>query len=62
MYKDDLNSYIATFNHLATQAGFGRDAAATVDKFVKGLKYNLVDKILSCDTIPDTMDRSIDAA
>jgi hypothetical protein len=62
MYKDDLDSYIATFNHLATQAGFGREACATINKFAKGLKYNLVDKILSCNNIPETMDGWIDAA
>jgi retrotransposon gag protein len=62
MYKDDLDSYIATFNHLATRVGFGREAAATIDKFAKGLKYDLVNKILSHDNIPETMDRWIDAA
>jgi len=62
MNKDDLDSYIATFNHLATRAGFSRDAAATVDKFARGLKYDLLEKILSRDTPPDTMDGWIDAA
>jgi hypothetical protein len=62
MYKDDLDSYIATFNHLATQAGFGREACATINKFAKGLKYDLVDKILSRNNVPETMDGWIDAA
>jgi hypothetical protein len=62
MYKDNLDSYIATFNHLATRAGFGREACAIINKFTKGLKYDLVNKILSCDNVPETMDGWIDAA
>jgi hypothetical protein len=62
MYKDDLDSYITTFNHLAIQVGFGREAAAIIDKFAKGLKYDLVDKILSHDNILETMNGWIDAA
>jgi hypothetical protein len=33
MNKDDLDGYIATFKHLAKEAGYALDAEGTIDLF-----------------------------
>jgi hypothetical protein len=50
MKGDDLDMYIATFQHLAVKAGFARDAAATVDKFAKRLNPKLLSDIFDKET------------
>ncbi len=62
MQKDDLDNYYSHFQHLATRAGFDRDAHATIDLFAKGLKPQLLQAILNCDNTPNTMDEWIAAA
>ena len=62
MQKDDLDNYYSRFQHLASCAGFDRDARATIDLFAKGLKPQLLQAILNRDTTPTTMDEWIQAA
>jgi hypothetical protein len=63
MKGDDLDTYIATFQHLAIKAGFARDAAATVDKFARGLNSKLLSDIFDKEAVvPTTFDGWVDAA
>ncbi len=62
MQKDNLDNYYSCFQHLATRAGFDRDARATIDLFAKGLKPQLLQAILNCDNTPNMMDEWITAA
>jgi hypothetical protein len=50
MKGQDLDSFIATFKHLATKAGFGLADAATKDLFAKALTHQLLSAILNRDT------------
>ena len=55
--------YIATFQHLAIKAEFARDAAATVDKFARGLNPKLLSDIFDKESqVPTTSNGWIDAA
>ena len=62
MRGDDLDSYIATFKHLAKQAGYALTEAGTVHLFTLGLKDKLMDAILHRDTQPNTFDEWVTAA
>ena len=55
MHKEDLDTYIATFEQLAEEANFERDAQATINLFAKGLKLPLLQAILYRPTTPNTM-------
>jgi hypothetical protein len=56
MYKNDLESYIATFKQLAKDANYGRDASATMHHFVKGLNPKIQEKLLDRDNVPTTIE------
>jgi hypothetical protein len=62
MRGDDLDSYVATFKHLAKQAGYPLAEAGTVHLFALNLKPGLMDSILHRDVQPDTFDEWVDAA
>ncbi len=62
MQKDDLDNYYSRFQHLATHAGFDRNARTTIDLFAKGLKPQLLQAILNRDNTPNMMDEWITAA
>jgi hypothetical protein len=56
MNKDDLDTYIATFKHLAKVAGYTLNEPGTTYLFALGLKQGLMDAILHRDTQPVTLD------
>jgi hypothetical protein len=62
MRKDDLDAYIATFKHLAVQAGYALTEAGTVHLFALGLKRELMNAIMHRDTQPVTFQQWVDAA
>jgi len=57
MHKHDLDTYIATFNHLCREAGYDRTAKGTIHLFAQGLNPAILKSILfSVGAIPVTMD------
>ena len=56
MRADDLDSYVATFKHLAKVAGYTMNEPGTTYLFALGLKPGLMDAILHRDTQPVTLD------
>jgi hypothetical protein len=54
MKQDTLDNYIAEFEHLCTEAGWGRDDAGTLMIFkqglTKGLHKAVLEKTLTCPT------------
>lgn len=54
MRGEDLDSYVATFKHLAKVAGYDLANLGTVHLFAKGLKKNLRIAIMNRDTQPTT--------
>jgi hypothetical protein len=62
MFKDDLDTYIATFKNLAARANYALDAKGTIHLFAQGLSKPLLKAILFRDQIPNTMDNWITAA
>ena len=56
MYKNDIDTYISTFENLASEAGYNRDAKGTIHLFAQGLQANLLRTLLYLPTIPQTMD------
>jgi len=63
MRGDDLDTYIARFQHLANEAGFDVAAAATVSLFSKGLKRQLISDIIDKEAVtPTTFSGWIEAA
>ena len=55
--NDNIDTYISTFRHLAKNAGYLPDAAATIDIFLKHLDQRLLTKILNQETEPNNMAR-----
>jgi hypothetical protein len=62
MYKDDLDTFIATFEYLVEEAGFERDAQATINLFAKKLSEKLLQAITYRQILPTTMDEWQEAA
>jgi hypothetical protein len=63
MKGDDLDAYIARFQHLAHEAGFDMRASATVALFSKGLNRHLISDIMDKEaTTPTTFDEWVTAA
>jgi Retrotransposon gag protein len=62
MNKDDLDTYVATFKHLAKVAGYTMNEPGTTYLFALGLKQGLMDAILHRDTQPVTLDDWINQA
>jgi hypothetical protein len=56
MNKDNLDTYIAMFKHLAKVAGYTMNKPGTTYLFALGLKQGLMDAILHCNTQPVTLD------
>ena len=56
MYKNDIDTYISTFENLASEAGYNRDAKGTIHLFAQGLQPNLLCTLLYLPAIPQTMD------
>jgi hypothetical protein len=56
MNKDNLDTYVATFKHLAKVAGYTMNEPRTTYLFALGLKQELMDAILHRDTQPMTLD------
>ena len=62
MKPGDLDSYISSFKHLRTRAGWGADDAGTIMLFKKGLTNGLHRAILEKTTPrPDTLCRWFEA-
>jgi hypothetical protein len=55
MYKDNLDTYIATFEQLTEDAGFEHNAQAAINMFVKGMKTPLLQAVLYRTNVPTTM-------
>jgi len=63
MYRDDLDTYISTFNNLCKQANYDCTAEGTMHIFAQGLKPELLKAILyGQGTIPNTIIQWEDAA
>jgi hypothetical protein len=62
MQGKDLDGYIATFKHLAKEAGYTLDAEGTIQLFAHGLPKGLASAIMYRDSQPSTMDEWITAA
>jgi Retrotransposon gag protein len=62
MNKDDLDTYVATFKHLAKVARYTMNEPGTTYLFALGLKQGLMGAILHRDTQPDTLDEWITQA
>jgi hypothetical protein len=56
MYKDDVDSYIATFGNLVKAAGYDHNTKGTMHLFAQGLRPELLRAILYSNNIPDTID------
>jgi hypothetical protein len=56
MYKDNIDSYIATFRSLVKAAGYDCNAKGTMHLFAQGLRPELLKEILYSNNIPDTID------
>jgi hypothetical protein len=56
MFKDDIDSYIATFGALVKAAGYDCNAKETMHLFAQGLRLELLRAILYSNTIPDTIE------
>lgn len=62
MYKGDLDTYIATFRHLARKAGYDTNTLATINIFVGGLDQGLRRAVLRRDTAPTTFEEWVTMA
>jgi hypothetical protein len=62
MQGKDLDGYIATFKHLAKEAGYTLDTEGTIQLFAHGLPKGLASAIMYRDNQPGTMDEWITAA
>ena len=56
MNRWDVDTYIATFDHLALAAGWDLDSEGTIAKFREGLTKGVHSKALDRDRIPRTID------
>jgi hypothetical protein len=54
MHKGDLDTYIATFKHLARDAGYDTNTASTVNMFTQNLKTGLLSTIMHRECLPIT--------
>ena len=62
MRGDEIDEYIATFEHLREKAGWERTAHGTLEMFKKGLPRRLHWTILQRDPMPTNIDEWISAA
>jgi hypothetical protein len=62
MKGSDLDTYIATFKHLANQANYQLNDTATIYHFTKGLERGLQTAILYCEQLPATFEQWVEAA
>jgi len=62
MRGDEIDEYLAAFEHLRLKAGWERGAHRTLEIFKKGLRRRVHWTILQRDPIPVTMDEWIAAA
>ena len=56
MYRNDIDSYISTFDTLVVEARYNCNAKGTVHLFAQGLLPNLLKSLLYAPIIPITMD------
>jgi hypothetical protein len=56
MYRNDIDTYISTFETLVVKAGYNCDAKGTVHLFAQGLLPSLLYDLLYSPVIPQTMD------
>ena len=54
MHKGDLDTYIATFKHLARDAGYDTNTASTVNMFAQNLETGLLSSIMHHEHLPIT--------
>jgi len=54
MHKGDLDMYIATFKHLARDAGYDTNTISTVNMFTQNLKTGLLSVIMHREHLPIT--------
>jgi len=62
MHKGDLDTYIATFKHLARDAGYDTNNVSTVNMFAQNLKTGLLSVIMHRECLPITFTEWIAAA
>ena len=62
MHKGDLDTYIATFKHLARDAGYDTNTASTVNMFAQNLETGLLSSIMHREHLPITFTEWIAAA
>jgi hypothetical protein len=55
MKGDEIDEYVATFEHLLSKAGWDRDAHGSLEMFKQGLRKGLHATILQRDPIPNTI-------
>jgi len=54
MHKGDLDTYIATFKHLARDAGYNTNTASTINMFAQNLETGLLSAIMHRKQLPIT--------
>ena len=54
MHKGDLDMYIATFKHLARDAGYDKNTASTINMFAQNLETGLLSAIMHREHLPIT--------
>ena len=62
MKDEDLDTYVATFRHLARDAGYDLAALGMADLFTLGLRKNIYDACMYRDDQPETFDEWVAAA
>ena len=62
MKGDDLDRYIATFTHLARDAGYNLNTLGVADLFALGLRTKLSDACMYRDNQPETFDEWVATA
>jgi hypothetical protein len=62
MHKGDLDMYIATFKHLARDAGYNTNTTSTVNMFAQNLETGLLSAIMHRECLPITFTEWIAAA
>jgi len=62
MRGNDLDTYIATFKHLANQANYQLNDTTTIHHFTRGLERGLQNAILYHEQLPATFEQWVEAA
>jgi len=62
MHKGNLDTYIATFKHLARDAGYDTNTASTINMFAQNLKTRLLSAIMHREQLSITFTEWIAAA